>query len=68
MKMATGSKGLRQISMKPGFRQISTKMATGSKGLRQISMKPGLEIYLDWLIDWLIEKKAIFVEIANYIS
>ncbi len=64
MKMATGSKGLRQISMKPGFRQISTKMATGSKGLRQISMKPGLEIYLDWLI----EKKAIFVEIANYIS
>jgi|LakMenE01Jun11ns_1017448.scaffolds.fasta_scaffold7735617_1 hypothetical protein len=47
MKMATGSKGLRQISMKPGFRQISTKMATGSKGLRQISMKPGLEIYLD---------------------
>jgi hypothetical protein len=46
MKMATGSKGLRQISMKPGFRQISTKMATGSKGLRQISMKPGLEIYL----------------------
>ncbi len=64
MKMATGSKGLWQISMKPGFRQISTKMATGSKGLRQISMKPGLEIYLDWLI----EKKAIFVKIANYIS